>query len=284
MKICVVSDIHMEIGGFPGKTKYLDGDVLVIAGDLTKSIYFYEKANEYPNLKKGMLDIKKLERYWFPKFKKIYYVMGNHEHYGNVFKYSANMIEKYFEGTNVKILDNSSELYEGILFIGSTLWTDFDKKNICKMQDAETFMRDYEYITRVPLRELTYVERNHPKPHIKYGMMTADFIYDEHIRSVGTIRQLLENNKEVPTVVITHHAPSLRCQNVQRHGTNMIHAYCSDLEPLIEENSQIKLWISGHTHDNHDFMVGETRLLSNQHGYINYENQARYFRPKTVEI
>ena len=61
-------------------------------------------------------------------------------------------------------------------------------------------------------------------------------------------------------------------------------AYSSDLNDFILDNPQIKYWTHGHTHEPFDYMIGNTRVLANPRGYINYEDRADNFKLKTVEI
>ena len=44
------------------------------------------------------------------------------------------------------------------------------------------------------------------------------------------------------------------------------------------------LWVFGHTHFDVDEMIGETRMLSRQRGYIGQEIGTVDFRPAVVEI
>lgn len=270
MKICVVSDIHMEIGGFPGNTKYLEGDVLVIAGDLTCAGYFSNsphvrlRSTEYSAQQNNM---EKMKRYWFPKFKRVFYIMGNHEHYGFDVRLSARTMAAALSCvSNLKVLDNEAVMFDGVMFIGSTLWTNFNNGDAYDMGRAELIMNDYRRI------------------FIDGGYFCPLDVLDEHKKSLTFIEQTLKDNLTTPTVMITHHGPSLRCQNTKRHGNELTHAYCSDLEYLAHDNPQIRLWCSGHTHDSMDFTVNQTRFVSNQRGYAGYEVGARLFKPRTYEI
>jgi hypothetical protein len=55
--------------------------------------------------------------------------------------------------------------------------------------------------------------------------------------------------------------------------------YHSHLEYFIMDHPQIKTWVHGHMHDAVDYMIGETRILSNPRGYKGYEEQAETFDP-----
>jgi hypothetical protein len=81
------------------------------------------------------------------------------------------------------------------------------------------------------------------------------------------------------TVVITHHAPLARSLPEHRRTDPLSVAYASDLTALIK-GGEIDLWIHGHTHHCVDYMLGRTRILSNQRGYV--DEQAPGFRPDLV--
>jgi hypothetical protein len=61
-------------------------------------------------------------------------------------------------------------------------------------------------------------------------------------------------------------------------------AYSSNLEDVMVNNTQIKLWTHGHTHEDFDYMVEQTRVVCNPRGYINYESKADEFQLKYVDI
>ena len=61
-------------------------------------------------------------------------------------------------------------------------------------------------------------------------------------------------------------------------------AYSSELAEYILDHPQIKLWTLGHTHEDFDYMIGETRVFCNPRGYIGYESKASDWTLKSVEI
>lgn len=277
MKICVVSDLHMEIGGYPAHmTKYLkDGsDVLVIAGDLTCARYFHPDADEFAAEARKNLNY--MVEYWFPKFRRVYYVMGNHEHYGSLFRETADIMRKYLSSTNVMVLDDRHEIIDDVLFVGGTLWTDFNNHDRYDMQLGERYMNDYNYIYRYTVHEA-------PTPHKIDRLINADFIYDKHKKTLQYIRDVLRENNKMKTVVITHHAPSEMSQ-LQARSPMFKWLYTSNLESVMHNNHQIAAWIHGHTHDDVDYIVGKTRVFANQRGYYPHEPKSEHFRPKYIEV
>jgi Icc-related predicted phosphoesterase len=87
-------------------------------------------------------------------------------------------------------------------------------------------------------------------------------------------REFLENALTVPfdgiTIVMTHHAPSLRGVPVGSHWRqvyeDVLACYASDYDALIER-FQPALWAHGHFHFSSDYFIGRTRVVCNPRGY-----------------
>jgi hypothetical protein len=101
----------------------------------------------------------------------------------------------------------------------------------------------------------------------------------------GYLQSVIEGKNDEKFVVCTHHTPS-RSSCHPRYGADhlMNGGYHSDLDEYIIDHPQIKLWTHGHTHEDFDYMVGETRIACNPRGYINYEDRADRFKLKIMEI
>jgi Icc-related predicted phosphoesterase len=152
------------------------------------------------------------------------------------------------EESNIKILENNVIEFNGIRFLGCTLWTDCriheDKISTSLVtQKIADRMNDYRRIrTGGSYRKLRVYET-----------------ICEHLTSVRWLRSELAKAYSGPTVVITHHAPLRECLN--EVGDPILDgAYASDLSELIDEFKPI-IWIYGHTHEKKDFRKGETRLM-----------------------
>ena len=86
-------------------------------------------------------------------------------------------------------------------------------------------------------------------------------------------------------VVVGHHTPSLQsCAEHYRHDTVMNGGYHSSLDEFIMDHPQIVLWTHGHTHENMDYMIGETRVFCNPRGYAGWDKTADTFELKYVEV
>lgn len=284
MRICLISDVHFEINDYALKVReFTPGDVLIVAGDLTCARFFRPGRTD-KEAKKHQKHFERFLNSIASKFKTCLYVVGNHEHYGSLFSETVDLLRSRLRDTNVVLLDNDTVTIDDVRFFGATLWTSFNSGSPQEMMVTEKYMNDYKWIYSKHLSELTYDERNSALWHVRNGTITPAQILIEHDRSVEALKHFLkESSPSKKNVVITHHAPSLKSQNTSRHGPSMIHAYCTDLEYLMEEYD-ISLWVHGHTHDSMDYTVGNTRVVSNQMGYIGYDPEAWHFKPLYLEV
>ena len=78
---------------------------------------------------------------------------------------------------------------------------------------------------------------------------------------------------------MTHHAPSARSEAPYHADSPLKAAFASDLDSLVEQ-SGVPLWIHGHTHYNVDYVMGSTRVLTNQLGYP--DERCKGFNPSLV--
>lgn len=271
MKIGLISDAHLDISKgleMPG------GDVLIIAGDAceSKSLineFHSTKALPYSGGSFPCYDFFKFE---CAKYKKVFYVMGNHEHYRGKFWHTYSDLAQVMPD-HVTILEDQCEEYEGVLFIGSTLWTDMNKFDPITLASIGNYMNDYRSITFQDLQNNTYRKM---RPMDTVGM---------HLRSKQYIEQTVRNNFNKPVVVITHMAPTHMSVNVKYKHENITNgAYCSDLSDLILDNPNIKTWVHGHMHDPCDYMMGDTRVICNPRGYVPWEKDNGFDPNFTFEV
>ena len=134
-------------------------------------------------------------------------------------------------------------------------------------------MADYKVITY------------HNKAMDIYHKLSPEHTAEVHLRSKEYIFKIAELNKDKPIVVITHHAPSFTSVNEKyEDDKEMNGGYASELSDIIVDYPQIKLWCHGHMHDPVDYMIGETRVLSNPKGYEGHEWTGDFNPNLTVEL
>jgi Icc-related predicted phosphoesterase len=230
MKVHVLSDLHIEFADLaPPDT---DADVVVLAGDIGVGLGGIEWAAKT-----------------FPK-QPVIYVPGNHEYYGH----DTSLIDEIIKRSppNIHVLNDNSITFNGVRFVGSTLWTDFklhgDGEAWFARQQAKQAMTDFTSIKHRGLR------------------FTPDDSIELHKASRTWIESELENSFEGATVVVTHHLPAMMSV-AKRYGNDPLNAaFASRLEDVMEKYHP-ELWIHGHTHVPCDYDLFNTRVICNPRGY-----------------
>lgn len=259
MKISLVSDLHLEFGyqSLPG------GDVLILAGDVAEARSISKHHHSTKLLSDEPDEHYRCSEFFYhecAKYKKVFYVMGNHEHYHNKFWKTYEELKSVIPD-NVSLLENQHEVYEGICFVGATLWTDMNRSDPVTLTAMKTYMNDYRLITY-----------HYPEYDTYHKMDPMDTVRI-HYKSKEYIKQTVQQYQDMPVVVITHMAPSFASVSERfRHDRISNGAYASDLSHLILDNPNIRVWCHGHMHDATDYMIGDTRVVSNPRGYVGYED------------
>ena len=270
MKISYCSDIHLEFGyqTLPG------GDVLILAGDICESRnlqkdFFAEKPENYELGKYPYWDFFNRE---CAKYNKVFYVMGNHEHYHGKFHKTYITIKSILPH-NVVLLEKECVEYNGVVFLGGTLWTDLNKGDPITVFTVKDYMSDYKYIQNF------YADR-----HV-YHKLTPEFTVSEFRKTKEYFKFVLEENRTKPVVVITHMAPSFQSVNEKYKDAGVTNAaYASELSDFILDNENIKFWVHGHMHDPVNYMIGNTRVISNPRGYVPWELGNGFDQASTFDI
>ncbi len=295
MKIAIASDLHLEFGDLNIKNTdnadvlLLSGDILVAADIGTPDPHnFMEgaRSNRYT-------DFFKRCSFQFPH---VIYVLGNHEHYHGDFATTAGRIQAMLDGdmlSNVYLLDREVKVIDDVTFIGGTLWTDMNNGDSLTLYHMRSMMNDFrcvensnQVVNYKAYEQINGVD-NREKPVFK--TRTAKFspedAFEEHAKMKGYIQQIVEGKPDQKFVVVGHHSPSKQSTHPRyANDTIMNGGYSSDLDEFITEHPQIRLWTHGHTHHNFDYVIGQTRIVCNPRGYINYESQADTWQLQTVEV
>ena len=88
----------------------------------------------------------------------------------------------------------------------------------------------------------------------------------------------------IKKVVVTHHLPSEFCNAPEHKNSKYNEAFCVDKTAFIA-NSNIDYWIYGHNHRVlPEIQINETKLVSNQLGYVDYYENKNFTRDKYLEL
>lgn len=302
MKIAVCSDLHLEFGGLELKNTE-QADVLVLSGDICVASDLRDR-DPY-----GIMDMKKTDRYheFFQncsqEFPHVIYVMGNHEHYHGDFAYSYSILKsKLSYLQNIHVLEKETVKIDDVTFVGGTLWTDMNKGDALTLYHIKSMMNDFNCVknsNRVVYRTVPIYEYNEDgslkkdelgrmnqigtKKKEETARFSPEDAMEDHRRMMEYIKIVLKKDEKF--VVCGHHTPSSKsCHPYYAHDKLMNGGYHSNLEEFILDHPEIKLWTHGHTHNDFDYMIGDTRVVCNPRGYIGHEGRADTFALKFVEI
>jgi len=285
MKIAVASDVHLEFGPIVFENSG-GADVLILSGDICVAKDLLEHDSPMPTEKS-----QKLHDFFYNccnKFPHVVYIMGNHEHYHYDFAHTLKGLKnnlKYLP--NLQILEKESwTLFDEVTFIGGTLWTDMNKEDPLTIWHIGRAMNDFRCVKNSANQVGFWVEDD-GKRERKYrgGSFSPEDAVKEHHAMVDYIRTVVEGKYDHKFVVVGHHAPSrLSIHPRYKEEALMNGGYSSSLDEFILDRPQIKLWTHGHTHEVFDYMIGNTRIVCNPRGYINYEARADNFQLKYVEV
>jgi predicted phosphodiesterase len=224
----IISDLHLSSS--TTKEAYTPkADYLILAGDIGNVTE--------PSLLNFLA-------YVSPSYKKVIYVLGNHEYYNkNNYSYIGIVIYIKHITLNIKnlvILDNDYIDIEGSLRIfGSTLWSNVGDR---------------------PLNLPIFDENN--------NQITSSWMNREHYRSLHILENMIQTSitDKKRLIVVTHYCPTfmntLKTSDVDSPNRFL---YCSNLDRYLRKE-YVYTWIFGHTHVNVDYLTEhDTRLITNQY-------------------
>lgn len=246
-----MSDVHLEFAKMPKSYKPPECDVLILAGDIAPG-------------RQGMAWAMTL-----PQDLPILYICGNHEFYGRSFRLLDELRAKADATPNIKLLENNSFELGGCMFIGATLWTDFNLFGdpVTDAMIARNGMSDFRWIEGMDVQ--VWLDRN---------AFSRDYIE-------GCVARALA--KGLCPIVATHHGPdegSTAPQFAQGKWAALNPCYMSHTLREMPEQTRPALWLHGHVHNSFDYMVGRTRVMTNPRGYVQHDLNPKFDPHIVVDI
>jgi Icc-related predicted phosphoesterase len=278
MKIALASDLHIEFGDLEFTNE--GADVLILAGDIMIAQYLYDHTtdsiqrsidlgNKLGDKQKEAIKYRGFLERASSQFKHVIMIAGNHEFYhGRWYQAIDTLRNECSQFHNVYFLEDQTKEIDGVLFVGSTLWTDMNKNDWHTKYQVKHGMSDFRIIKN---------DKNN------YHNLHPDDVIVRHNKSLEFIKNTVANTSK-KVVVVTHHAPSdLSVADCYKDQILMNGAYRSKLEDFVM-NSNINLWCHGHTHFPFDYILGNTRVVCNPRGYIGHEPIAEGYKFKYLDI
>lgn len=253
MRIQYASDLHLE---FSANSSYLKqnplkpvGDILILAGDI------------------GYLNDDNYSKHPFwnwasDNYKQVIVAVGNHELYKfyDLAKIPHGLVCTIRD--NVKCYYNAVVQIENVDFIVSTLWA------------------------KIPLEEAYLTEQGVSDFHrILYNeeTLTWDNFNREHNKCFHFLQEEVSKSVAEHIIVVTHHVPSFQLSSADYAGSKINGAFTVELEQYIA-NSPVEYWIYGHSHRNVNKVIGRTKCVSNQLGYVFHNEHHTFDSQKIIKV
>ncbi len=266
-KIYYISDIHLEFGAMELPSPDTDDNILLLAGDIIPAKY---------------LDSSEADTFFgvqCAKYKKVFFILGNHEHYGYIYDETAKAFNDYFKEKRFDITLCQSdyiELNDEWSMLADTLWTDFNKDDWFAKNTAKQCMNDFRIVNKM----VNGTQWSSPM----YRRLVPEDVLVDHRATLASFLEDLEQNPDKKFVVMTHHLPSEQCVNAMFTGDSLNPAFFSELAPFIIDHPNIKFWVHGHTHCSVNVKIGECQVLCNPRGYIGHGANKEFDPTLSFEI
>jgi len=252
MKIQYCSDLHLE---FPENKALLKkrpllpaGDILLLAGDIVPFAVMSKHSDFFD--------------YVADNFEFTYWIPGNHEYYYSDISQKSGTFSENIR-SNVVLLNNHMVVHEKIRFIFSTLWS---RINPAYQFQIERAMSDFHVIKDNGFR------------------FSTDRFNQLHTDCINFIQPALDLAFDGKTIVVSHHMPTFMNYPPKFRGDVLNDAFAVELTELIKY-TQPDYWIFGHVHVNlPDFNIGNTKLISNQLGYVSEGENTHFLSDLVFEV
>ncbi|HWH83838.1 MAG TPA: metallophosphoesterase [Burkholderiaceae bacterium] len=253
MRLQLLSDLHLETESVDPEPAP-EAELLVLAGDIDSGWSGLDKFRDWP----------------VP----VLFVAGNHEFDRRELTQAWPELRERCTRLGLRLLECESAIVvdsagRRVRFVATTRWSDFDLFGPARRERA---MRAAGYFMR--LMGATREGREFDAAAVRAESLACrDWLRGELARTHG---------EWDTTVVVTHFAPSLRSADPRYGAQAATASFCNaddDLMPGVD------LWIHGHLHCVHDYVVeharGATRVVCNARGHAR-KGEAAAHRPQWV--
>lgn len=284
MKLQLLSDLHLEAHPHFQPLPAPQAQVLVLAGDIGSYQTGSLLTGEYFGL----------ERFSpLPQFASwpcpVVFVPGNHEYDMQDWDTAHVRLRRVCDELGIIWLERESVVLQGVRFVGTTLWTDYDA---IALLDDRVQAGDMGRLLK--LREKSFRAANfylqktggtrHGSPFLAAPMREQALVCQAWLRT--TLAQRFEG----PTVVVTHFAPSLQSSDPRYGLVPGTAGFCNALDDLLPHAD---LWLHGHLHAPSDYTVRgqhsdgtawQCRVIANPLGYARKGEQAHFQAQQPITV
>jgi hypothetical protein len=264
MKLQLLSDLHLEVQPERRFEPAPGADLLVLAGDIGAD----KPGSLLPEGDFGLTRFSPLPQFggWPVP---VVFVPGNHEYDAQDFDAAHGRLRRLCERLGIAWLEREQAVFDGVRFLGSTLWTDFDA-----LAPPDAAPQKAEPIRAKAMRAADFYlaktgTTRQGQPWMAAGLRSQGLVCQQWLRS------MLQRPFDGPTVVVSHFAPSLGSADPRYGLVPGTAGFCNRLDSLLP---LAQLWLHGHLHAPSDYVSHGCRVVANPLGYA-HKNEQEGFRP-----
>jgi predicted phosphodiesterase len=277
MRIQLFSDLHLE--RYPDFQPHIAAgvDVIVLAGDIGS----YQSGSRLQSTDFGLERFSPLRP--GATCSKVLYVPGNHEFDSLEFDDTYTRLRDTCERLGITWLDREVVILDGVRFVGTTLWTDFE----ALVDRDSTMIKQMQALTKAYRAANYYLSKN---TTLKNGeLVLAEGIRDMALDCRAWLREALCLPFDGATVAVTHFAPSLLSADPRYGLTPGTAGFCNALDDLLPFAD---IWMHGHLHCMNDYVVRggadesawACRVVANPLGYLSKGEQDAFRANLVIEV
>ena len=281
MHLQILSDLHLESHPHFRASPAPGANLLVLAGDIGS----YQAGSQLADEDFGLAQFSPQQAggHWPVP---VLMVPGNHEYDAQDFDAARARLQAVCARLGIVLLDRSTAVIDGVRFIGTTLWTDYDaialnngvtEVGALLKQREKAFKAANFYLYKADM------QRN-GKPFLAAEMREEALVCQQWLRAA------LAEPFDGKTVVITHFAPSLRSADPRYGLTPGTAGFCNALDDLLPFAD---VWIHGHLHAPSNYLASGThadgrpwqcRVVANPLGYARKGEQESFLPHGMVQL
>jgi hypothetical protein len=301
MNIQLLSDLHLEANPEFVASPAPGAQVLVLAGDIGS----YQTRRDGSTMAEpdwGLQRFSPLPQYagWPVP---VVFVPGNHEYDGLDVDQAHQRLRATCERLGMVWLERETQVLDGVRFVGTTLWSDFDALAHVAAKPAPVARAPRRgarsalaappvaaaapdpQAQRLRQREKAFRAANHHLSKVA-GQRHGRLFDAEAVRALALdcqhwLRHALAQPFDGPTVVVTHFAPTLHSMDPRYGLCPGTAGFCNGLDDLLP---LADVWLHGHLHCPIDVRVGRCRIVANPLGYADKQEQLAFVPQRLVAL
>ncbi len=264
MKLQLLSDLHLEVQPSLQFAPLPEADLLVLAGDIGAD----RPDSLLPPGDFGLLRFSPLPQYggWPTP---VVFVPGNHEYDAQDFDAAHSRLRRLCDRLGIDFLEREARVIDGVRFLGTTLWTDFDAVTPPRATPVQAEQARGKAMRAADFYLSRTGSSRQGQPWLASSLRAQGLVCQQWLRS------MLERPFDGATVVVSHFAPSLASADPRYGVVPGTAGFCNAFDALLP---RAQLWLHGHLHAPVDYLRDGCRVVANPLGYAHKDEQ-RGFRP-----